>query len=293
MSAIDRLKKSFDAAHHGYRPKLSSEWTRIDNEPGTKIRHWKRIRDAALAHGNEVGWNVVANCQVGAYCHSSYCRDCRSRGVASHTRRMLALHRELHGDDDQLARRNLRFTTVLCDLVLLNEDMIQESITRANKTLKSIRRSFPGLGTHGRFELEAIDMVAIDSGVCPRKRQVMDYLNRTDVASINDDRVLVHFHIIMLLNGHDVRQVQDKFVSKWPGVHRVKIDTFHSNKSVEDSIGKLCSYMLKNRVTYNHSMKTDGFNNNRYIKDETLSFLLSMSNRCDDNSLLIYSKNVV
>jgi hypothetical protein len=204
---------------------------------------------------------------------------------------LIALHRERHGSDDLKARENLRFLTVLTALCRPDHDEVASAIDRARADLTSLRRSFPGLMIQGRFEAEVVDTDTIlGSHACPQKARALRGLNGGSDITPCRDMILVHFHALVFLGGHDPEVVKDKVREKWPGPYAIKMDKLFLKVSVEDSIRKIASYMLKDRYQYNHRFETSGFTNERYLREDSLSFLIRFSLRMGIDGMLIYSK---
>lgn len=207
---------------------------------------------------------------------------------------MIRLHQSLHGENDSLARENMRFVTILHELCRLDITEIRDALTRGKVSLASVRRSFPGLMFHGRFEIEAVDTETIfNSGVCPQKTRSLMDMNGGNKTTPNRDMALFHSHALLFLNGNDPETVREKLTVKFPGRYAVKVDHLYEDQPVDESVRKICSYLLKDRVFYNSYMRTDGYTKGSYIGDSSLSFLIrsGMNDKIGISSSLIYSKN--
>lgn len=214
--------------------------------------------------------------------------------MKEHTNRMLNLHRSLHGENDKLARENMKFVTILHELCRLDITEIRDALTRGKVSLASIRRSFPGLMFHGRFEIEAVDTdIVLGSDACPQKSKALLDLNDGNTRTPDRDMALVHSHALLFLNNSNPESVRAKLTVKFPGRYAVKVDRLHDHQSIEYNISKICSYLLKDRVFYNSYMRTDGYREGRYIEDGSLSFLIrsGMSDKIGISRSLIYSKD--
>lgn len=261
--------------------------------PSRGAHHTTRIKHALTVTGFPDHLERINNCCKDRRCNSAYCSKCRVRHVREHTTRIMRLHRSLHDEDDDLARENMRFVTILHELCRLDITEIRNALTRGKISLASIRRSFAGLMFHGRFEIEAVDTETVfNSDVCPQKTRALLDLNGGNRTTPNRDMALCHSHALLFLNGNDPESVREKLTVKFPGRYAVKIDRLYENQTIEESIRKICSYLLKDRVFYNSYMRTDGCTEGKYIDESSLSFLVmsGMSDKIGIGSSLIYTK---
>lgn len=264
-----------------------------DSYPVRGCHHVNRIRHVLTMTDFPDHLNKIENCAPGRYCNTPYCPACRERHVRTHIGRLLALYRELHNSNEDRARENIRFVTVLHELCRPDIKEVRAGLSRGKMALAALRRSFPGLYTHGRFELEAVDTEAIfNSGTCPQKSVALQDLNGGRLIAPNRDMILFHSHFLLFLNGNDIEQVKDKLAIRFPGRYRIKVDSLFKDRSVEESIRKIGSYILKDRYFYNNHMKADGYVKGTYLRDESLSFLIRsyMSDGIGIDDCLIYSK---
>lgn len=249
-----------------------------------------RVRQALASTGHETEWIKIETCEPKAYCNSSYCKSCRTRHVKRHSERLIALHREHHGDNEGKARTNLRFLTVLCSLCRPDHDEVREAIAGVRNDLTLLRGAFPGLKLQGRFEAEIVDTKTIlGTHACPQKGRALRGLNGGSDMTPCRDMILLHFHALVFLNGNDPEAVTDSLRKKWPTPYAIKMDTLFRDRSIESSIHKVCSYMLKDRYQYNHRIQTNGFIDERYLSEDSLSFLIRFGLRVGNDGMLIYS----
>ena len=273
---------------------MSSCYSRInaDTIPRKGCLYKDRVRHSLLVTGFADCWTKIEDCGSGAYCNSSYCRDCRNKNSLAQSRKLIGLYRNYYSEDHE-ARENMRFVTVLCELVKPNHTAVLESLKRAKLALTTLRRrkSLPGLLLFGRFELEAIDIGRVfQLRTCDRKVETIRALNGDREESFGRDMILVHFHAVMFLNGHDEEVVRNKLKLRWPVPYGISIKRLYKDQSIEDSIRKLCSYPLKDRYRYNYDFRTNGYEDGGYINDGSLSFLVRSSMSMFDK-LIIYSKD--
>jgi len=183
--------------------------------------------------------------------------------------------------------------TILNELCELDPEQIKNALLRGKRSLASLRRSFDGLLTYGRFELEAVDTdVIFRDRPCPKKAIVLKQLNGDSEETPARVMVLFHLHALMFLNDHDAKVVRRKLSVMYPGNHRVELRPLHVDKPVDESLRKIVSYFLKSRVHFNYVMKTDGFQGGRLIDDYSLSRLVSfgLSSEIGVSSCNVYCK---
>lgn len=235
----------------------------------------------------------LKNCGPRNYCGSQYCSDCRKRLVACQTEKVLGVHQDLYGDDEAKGRQNTYFVTILNELCELEAGQIRDALSRGKRSLASLRRSFEGLLTYGRFELEAIDTdVIFRHRPCPKKAIVLKHLNGDSEETPARVMGLFHLHALMFLNDHDAKVVRRKLSAMYPGNHRVELRPLHVDKPVDESLRKIVSYFLKSRVQFNYVMKTDGYQGGRLIDNDSLSRLVcfGLSNEIGVSSCNVYCK---
>lgn len=255
--------------------------------------HINRIRHALIRTGFIDHLERVENCGPTHYCNTSYCSECRKRHVRNHTRTILKLIEEMYGGDEALARNDIRFVTVLHELCRPDIQDVKDSLGRGKRAFAGLRRSFPGLSLHGRFEFEAVDTeVIFKTNVCPQKSMALQDLNGGSRIVSDRDMILMHSHFLLFVGDNHLELVRDKMLDRFPGRYRVKIDQLHADKSVNENVDKICSYLLKDRYIYNHRFDMSGNGKRTYLRDDVLSFLIRsyMSNDIGISSSLIYSK---
>jgi len=235
----------------------------------------------------------LKHCGPRSRCSSPYCVGCRNRLVSCQTQKVLRVYRELYGDDEALGRKNVYFLTILHELCELDHEQVKDALVQGKKALASLRRSFDGLLTYGRFELEAVDTdVIFGERPCLKKAIALRHLNGDREETAARTMGLFHSHIVVFLNDHDLRVVKQKIRSMFPGTYRVELRPLRNDKSVKDSLTDICSYILKSATQYNYTMESGGYRNGRFIDEEPLASLvnLGMSGSVGVGSCLIYSK---
>lgn len=249
--------------------------------------------DALKLHGFDDIAARLKNCGPRQYCQSAWCFKCRDRLIDCQTRKVLSVHRKLHGADELKARKSIYFVTILNELCLLDHGEVEAALERGRKALASLRRSFDGLLTYGRFELEAMDMqVIFHDRPCKKKAVVLKGLNGGSEDTTARVMGLFHLHSLVFLNGHDADSVRRKLAAMFPGSYRVQMRPLYDDMSVEQSIRNLCRYMLKSKSSFNYTMKTNGDSVGRSFDTKTLTDLvvLGMNNEVGVNCCNVYSK---
>lgn len=249
--------------------------------------------DVLRLHGFDDIASRIKNCGPSQYCQSAYCHKCRDRLVSCQTEKVLGVYQRLYGDDEAKARKNVYFLTTLNELCELDQEQVKSALDRGKKALLSLRRSFNGLATYGRFELEAMDTdVIFRKRPCQKKAIVLKGLNGGSEETPARTMGLFHLHALAFLNEHDVKKVRQRLSIMFPGIYRVQMRPLHDDKSVEQSIRNLCSYMLKSRTKYNYHMDTSGYSIGREIDSVSLSSLIriGMSSDTGIGSFNVYSR---
>lgn len=252
--------------------------------------------DALKLHGFDDIAARLNNCGPKQYCRSAWCFKCRDRLIDCQTRKVLSVHRKLHGTDELKARKSIYFVTILNELCLLDHGEVKGALERGRKALASLRRSFDGLLTYGRFELEAMDMhVIFRDRPCQKKAVVLKALNGDSEDTPARVMGLFHLHSLIFLNGHDAESVRRKLTTMYPGSYRVQMRPLYDDMSIEQSIRNLCRYMLKSKTSFNYTMGTNGDSLGRLFDNKTLTDLviIGISNEVGVIGCNVYSKSSV
>lgn len=261
--------------------------------PVRGCRHITRLRHALNVTGFPDHLSRIENCSSGNRCGTSYCPECRSRNVRTHTGKMLGLYRGLYNSCEDEARKDIRFVTVLHELCRPDIKEVKAGIGRAKVAFAGLRRSFPELRIEGRFELEVVDTDMIfNTNICPQKSAALEDLNGGNRKTSNRYMLLLHSHVFIFTCGNDSTLVRDKFAARFPGRYRIKLGPLFEELAVEENIRRVCSYLLKDRYFLNNSFDTKGYKQGEYIPHELLSFLVRsyMSSDIGIHSSLIYTK---
>lgn len=258
-------------------------------------RRWHKTKaiEALESHGFSDVASRLKDCRPGNHCSSPYCFSCRDRLVSCQTQKVLRVYHNRYSDDEALGRKEVYFLTILHDLCELDHEKVKDALIRGKKALASLRRSFDGLLTYGRCELEAVDMdVIFGERPCFKKAIALKSLNGNREETSASTMGLFHSHILVFLNGHDAKEVRQRLGVMFPGPYRVELRPLRKDKSVDDSLRDICGYILKSATQYNYSMESRISRNGRIIDDDALISLIrfGMSDEIGVSSFLIYSK---
>ena len=203
----------------------------------------------------------LKECGRGNYCGYTYCSGCRKRQSLALLKKFKThIYKEGYGENK--TREQLRWITILHDLVPLNVDDVKQSVSTARKDFKSIKRMYSDTWGQGAFEFELISMKLLneyipDDGSESRKRQVLRSMcyGNTVLDSIDDsinERVLVHTHFLMDCKNHSWLSIEKSLKMKWSKPYQVRIDRLHDSgkTDLETSLVKMSSYPFKNRSQF-------------------------------------------
>ena len=226
----------------------------------------------------------IESCGRGRLCGSVYCVDCRNRAASELNKR---ISRHVHGrfdDDADEARQHLRYVTVLCELTDFNLADVKQSIANARQDIKAMKRRFSNIWVQGSFEFELIDMKLLGkSGAVIKQDTLAAMMNMSvkDSQSLGQ-RVIVHFHALVDLNGTDGSEFRRWVRNRWHA-HGKQTEVKCTNKgqTLTNMAKKISSYGFKNRVQYNLSFLTNGYKKGVWFKNEHLGMLVGIYDRID------------
>jgi len=239
------------------------------------LRAAGEVEDISLA-------DKIENCGRGQLCGSVYCVDCRNRAAAELNKRISAHSDIRFGDDADEARNHLRYMTVLCELTDLDFQEVKQAVADARINIKAMKRRFADIWTQGSFEFELIDMKLLGkSGSTVKQETLAAMIDMSVKESFSlGQRVIVHFHTLVDLNGTDDVEFRGWVRSRWNKHHRqTNVQRTRSNQSLENMAKKISSYGFKNRVQYNLTFDTDGYKRGVWFKNNRLGALSSIYDR--------------
>lgn len=236
-----------------------------------------RVRNALVGLGNDQLASRISNCRKGQYCGQVYCQDCRNRASKCLQERVQDYIQFSYGPDEEGAREQLRHVTILCELVNFDTESVKQSVSRARKDINAFRRRFKDIWFQGAFEFELVhmDKLMVWDGKNQVKKETLGAMNKGSGNS--GDRILVHFHGLMDLNGTDYDVVKDWVRNRWNDHNRqTHMQRIYSNQSFDDMSWKVSSYCFKNRVRDNMTFIAKDFMKGGYFTNDQLSRLIKL-----------------
>ena len=118
--------------------------------------HKTRAVSALSQHGKTWLADVIANCKKGKRCGIIFCGSCRHRFAKEAEQRMLEHVQGRIQRDGPDAEKELRFLTVLLDVVY--PASVKKAVEEARRQLKAFAKEFPNVWMQGAFEFEMINL---------------------------------------------------------------------------------------------------------------------------------------
>ncbi len=198
-------------------------------------------------------------------CHSVFCLGCRKRKQSSLYKQYASRLERFDNEDE--ARDNVRYVTILHELVPVSFDGIiaeesslydtEKSVDAFRERLKTIDRHFKkyDLWARGTIHLELINMelfrFASLSGRLTTKQSTLRDLEKA-TGKFSDYYILVHSHILFDINGLDEKKFAGYIRNKWNNnIRQVDVrrltkyyidgDRFMEH-SVDDAIKNIAKY---------------------------------------------------
>lgn len=268
------------------------------------------VRQALLASGCDDLADRMQNCGRGAYCSSIYCKPCRDR-YADALRVRLALRvKERHGNRHDRVHKAFRHLTVIFDVVdLRSQDFaaakeatrgqkaeiaglneVKRALEQARGETKAMRRRFPQLWMQGAFEIEVIDTgtlysMASDTRKARLIRALTARRQKPDEAART--QIIVHCHCVVDVADLDADAFHEWVHARWSLPHQARLSTtYHPDKqSLEAKLYKLARYCFKNRLEYNFSDETSGWENSERIPYGELADMVRIYDRLSGKGL--------
>ena len=246
------------------------------------------VQQALRASGGDELADRIENCSRGAYCSSIYCKSCRDRYADSLRIRLTSRAKQRHGNRHDRIHAAFRHLTVIFDVVDLRSQEfsraggaksslhiaglkeVKAALERARAETKAMRRRFPKLWMQGAFEIEAIDTGTLYSMAShTRKAKLIRALvaQRASPANAAGTQLIVHCHCVVDVADVDAEEFHNWVHSRWSLPHQARLSTTYSpsKQSLEKKLYKLASYCFKNRLEYNFSDETSGWEDSERI----------------------------
>jgi hypothetical protein len=253
-----------------------------------------RLFDALRAAGEIEGISLadkIESCGRGQLCGSVYCVECRGRAAAELNKRISAHNEIKFGDDADEARNHLRYMTVLCEITAFNVVDVKQAVADARKDIKAMKRRFGDIWVQGSFEFELIDMRLLDKSDAGVNQNSRSLKQQTLAAMMNmsikesrslGQRVIVHFHTLVDLNGTDEVEFNKWVRNRWNS-HSNQTEVKRTNKgqTLKNMAKKISDYGFKNRVQYNLSFETNGYKRGIWFNNNHLGTLAGIYDRMD------------
>lgn len=268
------------------------------------------VRQALRASGCDELADRMQNCDRGAYCSSIYCKPCRDRYADALRVRLAVRVKERHGNRHDRVHKAFRHLTVIFDVVdLRSQDFstakettrgqkaeiaglneVKRALEQARGETKAMRRRFPQLWMQGAFEIEVIDTGTLYSMASDtRKARLIRALvaRRQKPYEAARTQIIVHCHCVVDVADLDADAFHEWVHARWSLPHQARLSTtYHPDKqSLETKLYKLASYCFKNRLEYNFSDETSGWEDSERIPYGELADMVRIYDRLSGKGL--------
>jgi hypothetical protein len=260
-------------------------------------RYITRIMDAVAGSHNGLIMETCAD--GGSKCGSIYCDECRHRKQRSMLYRFKQHYKEELNSDETLARKRLRWVSVLHNVVEINIKTESDEIETINNVCRSVEEmksqislmakkyNDKGLWLRGGIHIEIVDYkafrTAAELGISTIKEKTLTSFIQRMTNSQADYFFLVHFHALV-----DMGQMNDgafaiMFAERWNAALR-QVDI----TSLWDEVNAI-------QYDYNGNAKKD--ENGKYVrkkeKQKIEHAFIAMANYCFSysNDKLQYARN--
>lgn len=274
MSLMDKIKAKFSGP----------SWATMRNAlfedlSGGQVytRNKTLINSALIEHGYKARAQKMRDCRPSNKCRNPYCDNCQRDLFSGQRKRFKENLIDPYKNDEQKARENLFFVTILHELIPFEQpddqilrfpmQKISDALTEARKQFKSVRRSFNDqIKFLGAFELEAVNGLLVN--LHPVKGQVLAQMNGVDVnmdrdvdmaVGLSEKFILVHSHFMVDLSGMDIKKetgerpvdrLSAKLKQIWSSKKQVDVSPLYKDKAVSKSLNCLSDYPLKFPIKY-------------------------------------------
>jgi hypothetical protein len=257
----------------------------------------KRVIKALETMGDDDGLDALSlayrikGCSKGQFCGSVYCIDCRWRAARALNERLQVHIESRFGNDKVEAQETLRYVTVLCELTDFDFDAVAQSVKQARKHRNAVKRHFKNKGIdlwgQGSFEFELMDMKLLMGSKIEGsdvKRNTLSAMKGMTIkeCSALGHQVIVHFHMLVDLNGADEIDFKRYLAKRFGDVSRqIDVGVIHKDQELTEMMSKISSYGFKNRHRYNFEFETIGYLRGKYFDDECLGKLAGIYDAID------------
>ena len=221
----------------------------------------------------------IARCSRRAVCSSIYCRKCRNDAVSRFEHRLLKrFSADLHSRPGTLQDR-WTYLTVLCAVTDFKLKPVAEAVDAARNILKKFYRKYPEAMIRGAFEFELVDLDDLKTmeGISSVKKETFLWMMNADQDAFKGRKILVHYHAVVDVAGYDVRQVRSWFEKQY-GSHPRQIQLKYTERKqpASEKIRKIASYAFKNRLQYNTSFETRGYETGAFFSNRDAGRLIKL-----------------
>jgi hypothetical protein len=249
-----------------------------------------KVQAALSSIGAKTLANKIARCTRGRVCSSVYCRKCRNTAVGRFEKRLLnRLQVTLKRVNDDRRRRSSlydegyldqwMYLTVLCDVVDFKLKSVNRAVDDARSVLNRFQKKFERAWVHGAFEFELVDLDDLRAmeGDASVKKQTLLAMMDNDLVRFRGKKILVHYHAVVDRTDHDVPEMRKWFSGNYDKHQRqVELKFTRSDQAASTKIWKLASYGFKNRLQYNTSFETRGYETGAFFANKDAGRLIKL-----------------
>lgn len=233
-----------------------------------------RIRDAV--ENTEYGIMMRTCADGGTRCGSVYCDECRHRKQRSMLYRYKTYYKEILGSNEELARKRLRWVSVLHNVVEINvetESDEQETIQKVDSSVEQMKGYISAIGKkyadfglwmRGGVHLEIVDYkafrTAAELGNATNKEKTLTGFIKRMTNSQADFVFLVHFHALVDMGSMNDGQFEKMFTERWNSalrqvditslwdeINAIQFDV-KTGKALKDDYGRYVRKKEKQRI---------------------------------------------
>lgn len=239
----------------------------------------KKVQTALEATGAIGLARKIEGCRRGALCQSIYCKFCRDRYALKMLGRLKdRFESALQRDAEELQQRG-RYLTVLTAFVPFEKRAALRALDDGKGVLHLFHRSFPAVWVQGAWEFELIDcddLAAFGNFKAIKPKTLLALLDG-DASAYVGRRLLVHFHAFVDVGDTDAQKIRRWWTKRFSKHHRqVEFKSTHEGQKVEKKLYKMASYGFKDRLEYNPSFATSGWEHGRKFTNNDAAKLIRL-----------------